>query len=332
MHEVFDVLERIGSTEVSVVLIGETGSGKDVLARAIHQHSARADGPFVIFDCGAVAPNLAESELFGHERGAFTGAVRAHAGAFERADRGTLFLDEIGELPLDLQPRLLRVLESRLVRRVGGSRDRPVNVRILAATHRNLRADVAASKFRQDLFFRLGAAVVTIPALEGRLADFPVLVKDLLADLGYPDLGVAEEVMNELTARSWPGNVRELKNVLACAIAFIDETTSMLERHHLRVEFSRDSRDQTASSEPSIERLPLGGQRLDAIERVAIQQTLAQSDGNRVRAANTLGIAVSTLYEKLKKYQNKMDTARRKLRESHQQDVVEQGDLKVDAG
>jgi transcriptional regulator with PAS, ATPase and Fis domain len=239
-------------------------------------------------------------------------------------------LDEIGELPLDLQPRLLRVLESRLVRRVGGSRDRPVNVRILAATHRNLRADVAASKFRQDLFFRLGAAVVTIPTLQARLADVTVLVRDLLIDLGYPNLEVAEDVLSELKTRSWPGNVRELKNVLACAVAFIDETTSMLERHHLRVEFSRESRETTATSDLGIERLPLGGQRLDAIERVAIQQTLAQSDGNRVRAANTLGIAVSTLYEKLKKYQSKTtEASRRKLRGGSPQEA--RTDLKADA-
>jgi len=296
MHEVFDVLMRFAETDVSVTLIGETGSGKDVLAHALHDHSARSTGPFVVFDCGAVAPNLAESELFGHERGAFTGAVNAHAGAFERADGGTLFLDEIGELPLDLQTRLLRVLESRRVRRVGGARDRVLDVRILAATHRNLRADLAAGKFRQDLFFRLGAAVLTIPPLRERLDDLPLLVQGLLADLGREGLRVSDDVLVELLAQPWAGNVRELKNVLACAIAFMDESSEVLERHHLRVLPAR------SSLESSIERLPLGGQKLEAIERVAIQQTLAQSDGNKVRAAQTLGIAVSTLYEKLKKY------------------------------
>jgi transcriptional regulator with PAS, ATPase and Fis domain len=296
LHEVFDVLARFAATDVSVTLIGETGTGKDVLARALHDQSARATGPFIIFDCGAVAPNLAESELFGHERGAFTGAINAHSGAFERADAGTLFLDEIGELPLDLQPRLLRVLESRLVRRVGGGRDRPVDVRILAATHRNLRSDVSAGKFRQDLFYRLGAAVLTIPPLRERLEDLPILVRSLLGDLGRENLVVGEGVLTELLAHRWPGNVRELKNVLACAVAFIDDTTGVLQRHHLRVQPSH------AAGDSSMDRLPLGGQRLDSIERVAIQQTLAQCDGNKVRAANTLGIAVSTLYEKLKKY------------------------------
>src|SRR5258705_10174711 len=141
MHEVFEVLSRFAPTEVSVTLLGETGTGKDVVAHALHEQSARASAPFVVFDCGAVAPNLAESELLGHERGAFTGAVASHAGAFERAHGGTLFLDEIGELPLDLQPRLLRVLESRRVPRVGGAHDRPLDVRIITATHRELRAD-----------------------------------------------------------------------------------------------------------------------------------------------------------------------------------------------
>ena len=251
----------------------------------------------MVFDCGAVAPNLAESELFGHERGAFTGAVNAHAGAFERADGGTLFLDEIGELPLDLQTRLLRVLESRRVRRVGGARDRVLDVRILAATHRDLRADLAAGRFRQDLFFRLGAAVLTIPPLRERLDDLPSLGAGLCwLTLGREELRVSEDVLAELMAQPWAGNVRELKNVLACAIAFMDESSDVLERHHLRVLPAR------SSLESSIERLPLGGQKLEAIERVAIQQTLAQSDGNKVRAAQTLGIAVSTLYEKLKKY------------------------------
>src|SRR5260370_14883626 len=192
MHEVFDVLARFAPTEVSVTLLGETGTGKDVVPPAVHEQSARANGPFVVFDCGAIAPNLAESELLGHERGAFTGAVAAHAGAFERAHGGTLFLDEIGELPLDLQPRLLRVLESRKVRRVGGLQDRPLDVRVIAATHRELRADVASGRFRQDLYFRLGAAVVPIPPLRDRFDDLPLLVSALLEDLGRRDLRVAE--------------------------------------------------------------------------------------------------------------------------------------------
>ncbi len=186
MRRVLELLEPLARAEVTVTLTGETGTGKDVLARTIHQLSPRRNGPFVVFDCGAVATNLAESELLGHERGAFTGAViGAHAGAFERAHGGTLFLDEIGELPLDLQTRLLRLLGNSSVRRVGGTQDRPFDVRIVAATNRELQAEVAEGRFRQDLYFRLAAAVVQVPPLRERLEDIPVLAARLLEDLGH---------------------------------------------------------------------------------------------------------------------------------------------------
>jgi transcriptional regulator with PAS, ATPase and Fis domain len=297
MHEVFDILSRFAPTDVSVTLLGETGTGKDVVAHAVHEQSARASGPFIVFDCGAIAPNLAESELLGHERGAFTGAVASHAGAFERAHGGTLFLDEIGELPLDLQPRLLRVLESRRVRRVGGTQDRPLDVRIIAATHRDLRADVAAGRFRQDLYFRLGAAVVPIPPLRDRFDDLPLLVPALLEDFGRGDLRASERTLAELRAHAWPGNVRELKNALACALAFVEEGAHLLEPRHLR-----HLPPTTAADEDPLERLPLGGQKLELIESIAIKQTLLQTEGNKAQAAQALGIAVSTLYEKLRKY------------------------------
>jgi DNA-binding NtrC family response regulator len=295
MQEVFDMLARFARTHVTLTLLGETGTGKDVLAHALHAESSRAAGPFVVFDCGAVAPNLAESELLGHERGAFTGAVATYAGAFERANGGTLFLDEIGELPLDLQPRLLRVLESRRVRRVGGTQDRQLDVRIICATHRDLRADVAAARFRQDLYFRLAAAVVAVPPLRDRLEDLSLLVPGLLEDLGHGNLRLGEGTLEALRAHPWPGNVRELKNALACAAAFVDGG-DILEPEHLRL-MSPDGGEASG-----IDRLPLGGQTLEQIERVAIKQTMAQTDGNKVHAAHALGIAVSTLYEKLKKY------------------------------
>jgi transcriptional regulator with PAS, ATPase and Fis domain len=295
MHELFEALERFARTDVTVTFCGETGAGKDILAHAVHQESARAEGPLVVFDCGAVAANLAESELLGHERGAFTGAVTGHAGAFERAHGGTLFLDEVAELPLELQPRLLRALESRTIRRVGGKHDKPVDVRVVAATNRNLRADVTAGRFREDLFFRLAVAVVKVPPLRERLDDLPELVRTLLADLGRPDVRGSEATSDALRAHVWPGNVRELKNVLACAAAFIPLGGGELEPKHLRL--------VSSSSDPSwIDGLPLAGQRLDVIERAAIRQTLAQTSGNKVYAARALGIAVSTLYEKLKKY------------------------------
>jgi DNA-binding NtrC family response regulator len=292
MHEVVALLERLARTEVTVTLLGETGTGKDVLARAIHEQSGRP-GPFVVFDCGAVPPNLIESELFGHERGAFTGAVTSHAGAFERARDGTLFLDEVGELPVDLQPRLLRALESHTVRRVGGARDRTTDVRILAATNRDLATLVQSQQFRPDLYFRLAAAVVTLPPLRERPEDLRLLVPTLLAQLGRADVGVPEATLAALRSHNWPGNIRELKNTLACSLAFAD--SGVLEPRHLRL--LPAARDKSA-----LERLPLGGQRLEAIERTAIRQTLQQTRGNKAQAAQLLGIAVSTLYEKLKKY------------------------------
>jgi DNA-binding NtrC family response regulator len=298
MHELFDMLERFARTDVTVTLFGETGSGKDIIAHALHEQSGRADGPMVVFDCGSVAANLAESELLGHERGAFTGAVVAHAGAFERAHGGTLFLDEIAELPLDLQPRLLRALESRRIRRVGGKVDRRVDVRVIAATHRDLRAEVAAGRFREDLYFRLAVAVVQVPPLRKRLDEMPDLVSGLLQDLGRGDLKASEDTIAALRAHSWPGNVRELKNMLACAVALLDSQVKVIEPHQVRMMAAACDRDTGTE----VDALPLAGLSLDRIEQAAIRQTLKHVSGNKASAARSLGIAISTLYEKLKKF------------------------------
>jgi len=292
MQQVLGTLSRLAQTELTITIVGETGTGKDVIAHGIHEHSPRRNGPFVVFDCGAVAANLAESELFGHERGAFTGAMAAYSGAFERANGGTLFLDEIGELQMDLQPRLLRALENRGVRRVGGAQYRPIDVRVLAATNRDLPAFVQARAFREDLFFRLAAAFVPIPALRHRLEDLPLIVPALLADLSAPNVKVADDTYVRLAAHTWPGNVRELKNTLASALAFAEGGTLLPE--HLR--FMAD-----VSEARPLDQLLLGGLSLESLERVAIAQTLAQFAGNKAQTARALGISVSTLYEKLKK-------------------------------
>jgi len=294
MVSVVHLLSRLAPTSVTITILGETGTGKDVLARAIHDESLRRNAPFVVFDCGAVAQNLAESELFGHERGAFTGAVAAHVGAFERAHGGTLFLDEIGELPLELQPRLLRVLENRHVQRVGGSQRRTVDVRVIAATNRDLRCEVNGHRFREDLYFRLAGAFVSVPNLRDRLEDLDALVTALLDDLGSPHVEVAADAQAVLRDHHWPGNVRELKNALSCALAFLDG--DVLEAHHLRL--------RPACENPlgQLSGLQLGGQPLHRIECAAIHQTLALTQGNKARAAEVLGIALSTLYEKVKKY------------------------------
>ena len=293
MQQVLAALSRLAQTELTITIVGETGTGKDVMAQAVHQHSPRRNGPFVVFDCGAVSANLAESELFGHERGAFTGALTTHSGAFERANGGTLFLDEVGELPMDLQPRLLRALENRGVRRVGGTQYRPVDVRVLAATNRDLPAFVKARAFREDLFFRLAAALVPIPALRHRLEDLPLLITGLLADLGAPAPALSDEAYARLASHSWPGNVRELKNTLASALAYAEGGTLKAEHLHFM---------PSVSEQRPLEQLMLGGKSLESLERVAIAQTLAQHGGNKSLAARALGISVSTLYEKLKKF------------------------------
>ena len=292
MDEVFSLVGRLAPTDVTVTLTGETGTGKDVFAHLVHEISARAARPFVVFDCGSVPQNLMESELFGHEKGAFTGSHAEHSGALERAQGGTLFLDEIGELPLDLQPRLLRVLDNGSVRRVGGAKERRVDVRIIAATNRDLGALVAAKHFRQDLYFRLAAAIVNLPPLRARLDDLPLLAARLLKDLGRDDVRMDDATLEALRAHSWPGNVRELKNVLACALAFVE--TRVLEPRHLRFV-------APPAEEAALDRLPLGGHSLETIERAAIRQTLLATHGNKVHAAKLLGIAASTLYEKLKR-------------------------------
>ena len=215
MRTIFALLERIAPTDATVLLEGETGTGKDVLARAVVQASKRANKPFVVVDCGAVSYSLIESELFGHERGAFTGAVATRQGAFELADGGTVFLDEIGELPLDVQPKLLRVLEMREFRRVGGNKTIRTDVRVIAATKRDLAREVSAGKFREDVYFRLAVVPVNVPPLRMRREDIRPLVETFVKDSG---LTLSAEAVDSLLAHDWPGNVRELRNVLERAI------------------------------------------------------------------------------------------------------------------
>jgi transcriptional regulator with GAF, ATPase, and Fis domain len=223
MRSIFGLLERIAPSDACVLLEGETGTGKDVLARSIHQQSTRKDAEFVVVDCGAISYNLIESELFGHERGAYTGAVTTRQGAFELAGRGTVFLDEVGELPLDVQPKLLRVLESGEFRRVGGNKTMRTEARIVAATKRNLREEVERGKFREDLYFRLSVVPVTVPPLRQRREDIPALVERFLdqARKRVPEaanITLSRETLAALSAHDWPGNVRELRNVLDRAI------------------------------------------------------------------------------------------------------------------
>jgi len=218
MRGVFDLLARCASSDSTILIEGETGTGKEGAAEAIHTESARKDRPFVVVDCGAIPVNLIESELFGHEKGAFTGAASRHLGAFEQADGGTIVLDEIGELPTDLQPKLLRVLEQKTIRRLGGSERRSVDVRIVAATNRDLRHEVNEGRFRSDLYYRLSVVKVVLPPLRERLLDLPILTRSLLERMGANESQLARfsapEMIERLSHGHWPGNVRELRNYL----------------------------------------------------------------------------------------------------------------------
>jgi DNA-binding NtrC family response regulator len=232
MREIYSIIEKIAGTATTVVIEGETGTGKEVVAQTIHSLSPRARQELVVFDCGAVPANLIESELFGHEKGSFTGAMMTRQGLFEQADGGTLFLDELGELPIDLQPKLLRVLEQREVRRVGGAKAAKVDVRIIAATNRTLEEEVRAGRFRQDLFYRLSVVRLQLPALRDRADDLPLLVDNFLrkghynqTERGPKVRRVSPEAMQRLQRYAWPGNVRELVNVIERAVSFAASDT-----------------------------------------------------------------------------------------------------------
>jgi DNA-binding NtrC family response regulator len=230
MREIYAILEKIAPTDATVVIEGETGTGKEVVARTVHQESRRQSGPFIVFDCGAVPENLIESELFGHERGSFTGAVSTRQGVFELANGGTVFLDELGELALDLQPKLLRVLEQREVKRVGGAKPIKVDVRIVAATNRNLEDEVRAGRFREDLFYRLSVVRLHLPSLRERRDDIELLARHFLDNgswnrdrFGARKVGgFAPSVLDRLRSYDWPGNVRELHNVVERAVSFAE--------------------------------------------------------------------------------------------------------------
>tara|TARA_R110002096_G_scaffold44526_11_gene120361 strand:+ start:26110 stop:27435 length:1326 start_codon:yes stop_codon:yes gene_type:complete len=295
MRKLFALLERLAPTDLSITLIGETGTGKDVLARALHSRSQRKNNPYIVFDAGAVAATLIESRLFGHTKGAFTGAVQDQQGQFEAANGGTLFLDEIGELGLELQPKLLRALEQRTVVRLGGTAEVPVDVRIIAATNRELATEVEEGRFREDLFFRLGVAIVRVPPLRDRREDIPVLIEAFASDLPRP-VTVSDAAIALLGSQPWPGNVRELKNAISLAAAV--SQSDRLEP----ADFFTASPQRKRDRDLTLDNMPLAGRTLDSIEANAIKQTLLDCDGNKTRAAKALGIASSTLYEKLKKY------------------------------
>jgi len=301
MIEVLELLERAAEFKTTVLLTGESGTGKEVLARAIHAQSGRREEAFVGVNCGAIPENLLESELFGHARGAFTGADRARRGLFLEADGGTLFLDEIGELPPTLQVKLLRVLQEEEVRPVGESKSRRVDVRVLAATARDLEADVAEGRFRQDLFYRLNVVRVRVPPLRERRDDIPLLVDHFLGRfrevLGRPVRGLSDEALDTLVTYSWPGNVRELENVMERAMILASG-----DRITLR-ELPANVLDEASGGAPAPGANDLSLRRARrAAEAEAIRRALAATDGNRTQAARLLEISHRALLYKLKEY------------------------------
>jgi two-component system, NtrC family, response regulator AtoC len=302
MHAVFD-LARVAARSHSTILIqSESGTGKELLARAIHAESPRSAGPFVAVSCAALAETLLESELFGHERGAFTGAVARRKGKFEAADGGTLFLDEIGDVSSKLQLDLLRVLEDRRFHRLGGTEPVQVDVRIIAATNRDLRKAVAEERFREDLFYRLNVIPITLPPLRERREDLPLLVEHFLDQLSVEMNrridGVSADAMRVLMAHEWPGNVRELRNVLERAA--VVTTGSTIEPGDLG-QLGLAAGSTTAVSAPA------SAASLEDVERRHIGEVLRMTSGNVSQAARVLGIDRATLYHKMKKYQFSRD-------------------------
>jgi DNA-binding NtrC family response regulator len=308
MHHVMHLIEMAAPSTASVLITGETGSGKEVVARTIHKFSPRATGPFVAINCSAIPETLMESEIFGHEKGAFTGAAERRIGCFELADAGTLLLDEIGEMPSPTQAKLLRVLEDGKVRRLGSKVETPVDVRVLAATNKNAEQAVARGQLRQDLFFRLNVFQIDLPPLREHKEDLPVLVEYLLGEVnqkhGRRVRGVSTEVTELFQSYHWPGNVRELRNVLERSAIACDR--DLIGRQHLPADFGR--LPSAAATELEAIRFPAGAT-VDEVERALILQTLAAANNNKTRAAELLGISLKTLHNKLKEYENRRSTA-----------------------
>ncbi|MFH1262683.1 MAG: sigma 54-interacting transcriptional regulator [Pseudomonadota bacterium] len=308
MRKIFGVLEKIAPTNVTVVVVGETGTGKELVAKALHQHSKRARNPFIVFDCGAVAENLIESELFGHERGSFTGATTTRQGAFELADNGTIFLDEIGELSLDLQPKLLRALETGEVKRVGADRPRKVDVRVVAATNRNLKDEVKKGRFREDLFFRVSVVQLYVPALRKRLDDIPLLVNHFFemaqktADAAKHITGISPDASRLLQEYQWPGNVRELKNAIDRAFSFCEGQ----EIDVINLPDYIQERSIVTQAHPSMDgALPFKEAKekwIEGFEKDYLVEVLRRNNMNISKAAKQAGIDRKSVQRLLKKY------------------------------
>ncbi|MFA4970961.1 MAG: sigma 54-interacting transcriptional regulator, partial [bacterium] len=313
MRQIFSILEKISPTHATVIIEGETGTGKDLVARAIHENSQRKEQPFMVFDCSSVAPNLIESELFGHEKGSFTGAVRARAGAFEVAKGGTVFLDEIGELTSELQPKLLRALEQREIRRVGSSTPVKIDVRVLCATNKNLRHEVNEGRFREDLYYRLSVVKVALPPLRDRAEDIPPIVERLLMigkfnkqpNGAFKVSKVEDDALKMLMRYGWPGNVRELSNVIERAVSFVEGDT--ITKAHLDFIFAEmghggEERTERMDIDTDIPFKDAKQQIVEKFEKEYLLELIRSHNGNLSKAAREAKIDRKHLRNLLKKY------------------------------
>jgi DNA-binding NtrC family response regulator len=303
MHELFGLIEQVAPTDAPVLITGESGTGKEIVARAIHRMSARVDKAMVAVNCAAIPENLLESEMFGHQKGAFTGAVSSREGCFELADHSTLLLDEIGEMPLALQTKILRVLESHRVQRVGSSRETEVDVRIIAATNFSLEELQNPENFRQDLYFRLNVFHIHLPPLRHRREDIPLLVERFARDIseneGRDPVVFSEDVLDVLCQHDWPGNAREVRNVVHRAVILCRE--GEVRPHHLPPTMRRRARPSRDAEGRLVVSL---GTPISEVEKGLILQTLEANQGNKTRTASQLGISTKTLYTKLKRYED----------------------------
>lgn len=294
MRAVFARCEKAAATDANVLLQGETGTGKDAAASSIHLESSRKDGPFVVVDCGSIPAGLIESQLFGHEQGAFTGADRVHVGVFEAAKGGTLFLDEIGELPIELQPRLLRALEARTIRRVGGKVDIPIDIRVIAATNRDLQREINTGRFRTDLYFRLAVIEIRLPPLRERRDDLPMLVEHLVSTMGASHEAAAvlrtKDALTALERHAWPGNVRELRNHVERSLATAQPAP-----------LSTPVEDVLAAVDPDMPLRTARERYVRAFERQYLAAVLKKHNGNVSRAARAAGVARVHFYRLMAK-------------------------------
>ena len=292
MQEVYRLIERAGPTDKAILIQGESGTGKELVARALHRRSKRAEFPLVVVNCAALAETLLESELFGHEKGSFTGAVATKPGLFEIADGGTLFIDEIGEMPGSLQPKLLRVLEDGSMRRIGSVKERRVDVRILAATNRNMDEEVRSGRFREDLFYRINVMSLTLPPLRERTGDVPPLVRRFLG----PDWQIEPEAMAALERYRWPGNIRQLSNT-------VDRAKILADEHVVRLsDLPREVVQTSGVASPQSTVREADDDSLAALQRAHVLRTLQRERGNKAKAARALGVSRRSLYRLLERF------------------------------